>query len=78
MTDEKVFYSPGDIVTIKQDIDNKPLMIVKSVDKATIRRGLADREGSKPTLFGITCFWFTSEGFHQETRFNTKDLIHVA
>ena len=73
--ENKVFFAPGDTVTLKQDVPNKPVMIVKSIDKVTIR----DREANhstKPTLFGITCFWFTTAGELQENRFNTKDLIH--
>ena len=75
--ENKVFYMPGDVVTLKQAIPNKPMMIVKSVDKVTIRAKNDKDEAAKPTLFGITCFWFTSTGEYQETRFNTKDLIHV-
>lgn len=68
---EKVFFTPGDIVMLKQDIPDAPLMIVKSIDKATIK---TDRE--KPVLFGVTCFWFTTSLQYQENRFNTKDLKH--
>ncbi len=75
--ENKVFFVPGDIVTIKQDIDNKPLMIVKTVDKATIRRKDSFSDSPKSMLFGITCFWFTTQGLLQESRFNTKDLTHV-
>ena len=70
MMEEKVFFTPGDIVTLKQEIDPCPKMVVKSIDKAAIRGG------EKNMLFGVTCFWFTSKGEFQESRFNTKDLIH--
>ena len=73
---EKVFFTPGDVVTLKQDIPNKPTMIVKSVDKVTIR-GRGGSGEAKPTLFGITCIWFTDQMDIQEYRFNTKDLIHI-
>lgn len=75
--EEKVFFAPGDIVTIKQDIHNKPLMVVKSVDKSIIRKKGPDEEGSKSMLFGITCFWFTDNMSLEESRFNTKDLVHA-
>lgn len=68
--EEKIFFTPGDEVTLKQSIENIPKMVVKSVDKAAIRGG------EKSMLFGITCFWFTSTGEYQESRFNTKDLVH--
>lgn len=70
MMEEKIFFTPGDEVTLKQSIENIPKMVVKSVDKAAIRGG------EKSMLFGITCFWFTSTGEYQESRFNTKDLVH--
>ncbi len=65
---EKVFFNPGDVVEIRQDIKFKPPMVVKSVDKATIR---ADQRN---VLFGIRCFWFTEQMEYQEKIFNTKDL----
>lgn len=70
MENDKVFFTPGDIVTLKQDISNVPEMVVKSIDKTTIR------DGNKPVLFGVTCFWFTDYKELQSARFNTKDLIH--
>lgn len=70
MEDNKVFFTPGDVVTLKQGIEYVPKMVVKSIDKAAIRGG------EKSMLFGVTCFWFTSTGMLQENRFNTKDLIH--
>lgn len=70
MEDSKVFFTPGDIVTLKQELGFVPKMVVKSIDKAAIRGG------EKSMLFGVTCFWFTSVGALQENRFNTKDLLH--
>jgi uncharacterized protein YodC (DUF2158 family) len=70
MNEEKVFFTAGDVVTLRQEIPYVPTMIVRSVDKATVH-------GEKPMLFGITCFWFTATGEFQEKRFNTKDLVHT-
>ena len=70
MMEEKVFFTAGDVVTLRQEIPFKPVMVVKSVDKVTVR-------GEKPMLFGISCFWFTSAGSYEERRFNTKDLTHT-
>jgi hypothetical protein len=36
---EKIFFSSGDIVTIKHDIPNKPSMIVQSIDKLPVSSG---------------------------------------
>ena len=71
-TNEKVFFAPGDIVTLKQDLENKPMMLVKSVDKATMKE-----PNGRTMLFGITCMWFTNDKSLQSERFNTKDLMHV-
>ena len=72
MTEEKVYFTPGDEVSIKQDVPNKPRMVVASVDKALMRT----TAGSKSTLFGVTCFWFDKNQVLREYRFNTKDLVH--
>lgn len=68
--EEKIFFTAGDVVTLKQEIPNKPIMVVRSIDKMQVKE-------EKPMLFGITCFWFTTTGEVQEKRFNTKDLVHV-
>ena len=68
--DEKVFFMPGDLVTIKQDLPNKPIMLV--VKKETFIYKKEDQ-----SLKGIRCRWFTTDGYLQEEIFNTKDLIKV-
>ena len=70
MMEEKVFFTAGDVVELRQDIPNKPTMIVRSVDKMA-------QPGERPMLLGILCFWFTETGEYQEKRFNTKDLITI-
>ena len=72
---DKVFFTPGVMVTIKHDIPNKPIMLVKGKETKTFRE-LGDDKST--TYFkGIKCFWFTTLGEYQEQVFNTKDLIHV-
>jgi len=66
MKHEKVFFTVGDTVRLKQDLRFKPEMLVQSIDKSTF--------GEKPTLLGVTCIWFTSTGQLQKHRFSTKDL----
>ena len=68
--DEKIFFSPGDVVTIRQDIPNKPIMlVVKKVNN--LMKHSEDKEG---ILRGIRCRWFTKDGHMEEGVFNTKDL----
>lgn len=68
----KIFFTPGDTVTIKHDISNKPTMLVKNKETTIVKNG-----SDTPHFKGIKCFWFTSQGEYQEQTFSTKDLIHV-
>lgn len=71
MEENKIFFLPGDIVTLKQDIPNAPTMLV--VRKET---SMFKKEGD--VLRGIRCRWFTKDGNIQEAVFNTKDIIKVS
>lgn len=66
---DKVFFAVGDLVTLKQDLPNKPVMMVRSIDKSVL--------GGEPKLIGVTCTWFTVSGEIQKGQFSTKDLKHV-
>lgn len=68
-TEEKVFYTPGMIVQLKQDIPNRPLMIVVRKETAMFKY-----ENKDNILKGIKCMWFTESGDLREHTFNTKDL----
>lgn len=68
--EDKFYFVPGMVVTLKQDIPNKPIMIVDRKKSMTIRDG----NDSSKILQGIVCRWFTNDGFIQEATFNTKDL----
>lgn len=70
MNSMKQFFLPGDVVSLRQDIPNKPTMIVVKKVTKTIKLG-----GEKNDFFqGILCRWFTDNGLLQEAIFNTKDL----
>ena len=74
--EEKIYFMPGDIVTLKQDIPNKPTMIVVKKETMTIR--YKDISNNSEDYFkGIRCRWFTNDGMLQEAVYNTKDLIKV-
>ena len=73
MNDNKVYFNPGDIVELKKKVSNAPEnMIVSSVDKTSLKM-----QGSVSRLLGVTCVWFTDNGFIQSHRFDTKDLKHI-
>ena len=67
--ENKTYFSPGQIVTLRQEIENKPIMVVHRVERNIIR----NRDGND-ILRGIKCRWFTKDGFLQEAVFSTKDL----
>jgi hypothetical protein len=73
---EKVFFSAGDIVTLKHDIGDKPKMLIQSVDKTVMPRLNTGGE-KKPALLGVTCIWFSTDLVLQSHRFSTKDLEKV-
>lgn len=69
----KIYFLPGDLVTLKQDIPNKPVMIVIKKEKSILRNKMTDDN----ILKGIKCRWFTTNGALQESIWNTKDLCKV-
>lgn len=75
LDDEKIYYNPGDLVTVKHDISNKPKMFV--VEKST--RSLYNKNtNEKENVFlGIKCRWFDNNGDLQEALFSTKDLLKI-
>jgi uncharacterized protein YodC (DUF2158 family) len=69
----KLYFLPGDVVTIKQEIPNKPIMyVVKKITK-TIKTNTTINDYFQ----GILCRWFTLNLELQESVFNTKDLLHI-
>lgn len=71
---DKIFFFPGDVVTIRQDIANKPTMLVVKKVTKSIRTETLKRDD----LFqGILCRWFSGNQELQEGIFNTKDLIKL-
>ena len=72
MMDEKIYFVPGQIVTLRQDIPNKPKMLVYRVERSIIRS-----DDKNALLKGVKVRWFTENGFLQEAVFSTKDLILV-
>ena len=75
--EEKIFLNPGEIVTLKQDITNKPVMLVVKKETSVFKHDSKRLNDKKPILIGIRCRWFTTTGELQEATFSTKDLIKV-
>ena len=71
--EDKVYFSPGQLVQLRQDLPNKPIMLVVRKENSIMKY---NRE-NKDVLKGIKCRWFTKDGFLQEATFNTKDLILI-
>lgn len=73
--DNKTYFHPGDVVTIRQGIPNKPIMIVVKKETMTFRPSSSDEKDEY--FIGIKCRWFSTEGNLQEAVYSTKDLIKI-
>lgn len=71
--EEKIYFLPGDIVQLKQNIPNKPTMLVVKKETSILKNRISDDN----ILKGIRCRWFTSNGELQEAIFNTKDIYKL-
>lgn len=74
--DDKTYFNAGQIVCLKQNIPNKPKMIVVKKETSLFKHD-SKKEDKRPILIGIRCRWFTTNGELQEAVFNTKDLILI-
>ena len=73
MEEEKIYFVPGDLVTLNKDLPNKPIMMVTRKETSMFKH----QSTNKDILKGIRCIWFTENGELQEFIFNTKDLIKI-
>ena len=69
--------NPGELVTLRQDIPNKPVMLVVKKETSVFKHDSKRLNDKKPILIGIRCRWFTTTGELQEATFSTKDLIKI-
>lgn len=67
--ENKIYFTPGMMVTLKKDIPNKPVMLVVRKETSIFKH--ADKDN---ILKGIRCMWFNTNGDLHEYVFNTKDL----
>lgn len=70
--EDKTMFLPGDLVTIRQELPNKPVMMVVRKESTIFRD-----ENKTNSLKGIRCRWFTISNELQEAVWNTKDLIKL-
>lgn len=68
--EERIFFNPGDLVTLNKDVPNKPVMMVVRKETSMFK----NQTNKDNVLKGIKCRWFTTSGEMQEAVFNTKDL----
>lgn len=71
MEEDKTYFLPGQIVKLKQNIPNSPIMMVIRKETNVFSHD------NRVKLKGIRCRWFTNEGRLQEAVWSTKDLIKV-
>ena len=65
-------FFPGDLVSLRQDLPNKPVMIVVRKESTIFKDDTKNNN-----LKGIRCRWFTTANELQEAVWNTKDLIKI-
>ncbi len=70
--EDKTLFFPGDLVTLRQELPNKPVMVVVRKESTFFRD-----ENKNNSLKGIRCRWFTTDNTLQEAVWNTKDLIRI-
>ena len=75
--EEKIFFKPGDTVTFRQNISNKPTMLVKRIDRVAAKNVEELHNNLNMKLFGIQCMWFDADMKVQMKSFNSKDLVKV-
>lgn len=74
ISNDKIFFNPGDVVKVRHQIDHIPTMYV--IEKVT--RNVVLKDGDKESMFiGIKCRWFDANNVLREAVFSTKDLVHV-
>lgn len=72
--ENNIYFNPGELVQLKQDLPNKPIMLVVRKETSLFKH----EKNKKSVLIGIRCRWFTTTGELQESVFNTKDLVRVS
>lgn len=77
--EEKVFFSPGDVVKVDKKIENVPLMYVIKKEMQFVRgRGFEEKNKDiKSNFIGIRCRWFDKNQAVHEAVFDTKDLMLI-
>lgn len=68
--EEKIYFSPGQLVKMKQKLPNTPVMVVYRIERSIMRN-----TNGRDSLKGVRTRWFTADGYLQEAVFSTKDLI---
>lgn len=69
---DKLYLTPGMVVRVRHNIENRPKMIVSEKVTRSIRN--KEKEDYDTMFLGIKCRWFDTTGRLQEAIFNTKDL----
>lgn len=69
---EKTYIAPGDILRVRHNIENRPLMwAVEKVSRLVRNEETNERE---LIFIGIKCRWFDKNQCLQEAVLSTKDL----
>lgn len=72
---EQIYFVPGDMVQLRQELPNKPIMMVVRKETAIVKT--TEQDSPKTLFLGIRCRWFTENKELKEAVFNTKDLEKI-
>lgn len=75
-SDDKIYFVPGNLVKVKHNLPNSPVMMVTEIKRNYYIKNNTQSSNNN-LLRGIKVRWFTDNGFLQEATFSTKDLVLV-
>ena len=72
-----VKYNAGDLVQIRHEIPNRPIMVVEKAAFSHFRIADDGKTEDSKTIQGIDCMWFGPDMSLHRGRFNFKDLEKI-
>jgi len=72
INDARQYYTPGMLVRVRHNIENRPIMWVTEKVSRSIKN--RDTEDYETMFLGIKCRWFDTQERLQEAVFSTKDI----
>ena len=68
--DKDKYFKEGDVVILRQELQNRPVMMVDKIVRSMLKTGTT-------SLLGIRCFWFDKNGSINKNLYSSKDLRYA-